>query len=111
MITEKLLKHFWNDFSVKDLGTLSYFLENEVCHTSNGLILTPHKYIQDLWSKTNMLISKAVPMSMFPSEKLLLDGGEKLSPEGTTCYRSVVGTLQYFSLTCPGISFYANKVC
>ena len=45
-----------------------------------------------------MLISKGVPTPMLPSEKSLLDGGEKVSPEDTTSYQSVVGALQYLSL-------------
>ena len=84
MATEKLLTQLRDDFAVKDLGTLSYFLGIEVRHTSNRLVLTQHKYIQDLLSITNMITSKGVPTSMLPSEKLLLDGGEKLSPEDTT---------------------------
>ena len=48
---------------------------------------------------------------MVTSEKLLLDGGEKLSPEDTTCYRSVVDALQYLSLTRPDIFFCVNRVC
>ncbi|XP_023530038.1 uncharacterized protein LOC111792709 [Cucurbita pepo subsp. pepo] len=48
---------------------------------------------------------------MRPSEKLLMDGGEKLSPKDTTRYRSVVGALQYLSLTRPDISFCVNRVC
>ena len=58
-----------------------------------------------------MLTSKGVPTPMLPSEKLFLDGGEKLSPEYTTRYRSVVGALQYLSLTRPDISFCVNRVC
>ena len=38
-----------------------------------------------------MLASKGVPTPMLPSEKLLLDGGEKLLPEDTTRYQSVIG--------------------
>ena len=52
----------------------------------------------------------STPTSMLPSEKLLLDGGEKLLPEDTTRYRSVVGVLQYLSLTRPDISFCVNRV-
>ena len=40
-----------------------------------------------------MLTSKGVHTPMLPSEKLLLDGGDHLSPEDTTQYRSVVGAL------------------
>ena len=58
-----------------------------------------------------MLTSKGVPTPMLSSEKLLLDGGEKLLRKDTTRYRSVVGTLQYLSLTRPDISFCVNRVC
>ena len=58
-----------------------------------------------------MLTSKGVPTPMLPREKLLFDGGEKLSPEDTTHYRSFVGALQYLSLTRPDISFCVNRVC
>ena len=111
MATEKLLTQLQDDFTVKDLGILSYFLGIEVRHTSNRLILTQHKYIKDLLSRINMLTSKGVPTPMLPSERLLLDGGEKLSPEDTTRYRSVIGALQYLSLTRPNISFCVNRVC
>ena len=35
MAIEKLLTQLWDDFAVKDLGTLSYFLGIEVRHTFN----------------------------------------------------------------------------
>ena len=46
-----------------------------------------------------MLTSKGVSTLMLPSEELLFDGDEKLSPKDTTRYRSVVGALQYLSDT------------
>ena len=78
--------------------------------TSNGLVLTQNNYIQDLFSRTNMPTSKDVLTSMLPSEKLLLDCGEKLSSEDTTRYQSVIGALQYLSLTRPDISFCVNRL-
>ena len=57
-----------------------------------------------------MLTSKSVPTPMLPSEKLLLDGGEKLLPEDITHYRSFDGALQYLSLTRPNISFCVNSL-
>jgi hypothetical protein len=109
--TDKLLVQLQEDFAVKDLGVLSYFLGIEVHHTSTGLILTQRKYISDLLRRTNMLSSKGVPTPMLPTEKLSLDGGEKLSPDDATRYRSVVGALQYLLLTRPNISFSVNRVC
>jgi hypothetical protein len=48
---------------------------------------------------------------MVPAEKITLTDGEPLSPEDSTRYRSVVGALQYLSLTRPDISFSVNRVC
>jgi hypothetical protein len=48
---------------------------------------------------------------MVPAEKITLTDGEPLSPEDSTRYRSVVGALQYLSLTQPDISFSVNRVC
>ena len=97
--TKNLFTQLHDDFVVKDLGTLIYFIGIEVCRTSNGLVLTQHRYIQDFMSRVNMLTSKGVSTPMLPSEKLLFDGGEKLLPEDTTRYQSVVGALQHLSDT------------
>jgi histone deacetylase 1/2 len=37
--------------------------------------------------------------------------GEKLGPGDSTWYESIVGGLQYLTLTRPDISFAVNKVC
>ena len=91
--------------------SLHYFLGIQVTHSPNGLILTQHKYIKDLLARTNMLASKGVNTPMLLDEKLTLNGGDILSAEDTTRYRSVVGTLQYLSLTRPDISYCVNRVC
>jgi hypothetical protein len=109
--TERLLAQLRDDFAVKDLGTLNYFLGNEVHHYDHGLILTQEKYVCDLLNHTNMATCHGVPTPMLPSDKLFLDDGDRLSPDDATRYRSVVGALQYLSLTRPDISFAVNKVC
>jgi histone deacetylase 1/2 len=42
---------------------------------------------------------------------LSLVDGEILSSEDSTRYRSIVGALQYITLTQPDIAFSVNKVC
>jgi hypothetical protein len=107
----RLLHQLQGDFAVKDLGNLGYFLGIEVHHTSTDLILTQHKYIQDLLLCTNMESSKGASSPMLPTEKLSLHDGEPLSSEDATRYQSVVGALQYLSFTRPDISFSVNREC
>jgi hypothetical protein len=109
--TERLLHQLGNDFAVKNLGRLSYFLGIEVQHTPQGMILTQQKYIHDLLTRTNMLASKGMATPMAPTDKLVLNDGTPQSPEDCTKYRSVVGALQYLSLTRADISFSVNRVC
>jgi histone deacetylase 1/2 len=45
------------------------------------------------------------------SEKLSTFVGTPLGPNDATNYRSIVGVLQYLTLTKPDISFVVNKVC
>jgi histone deacetylase 1/2 len=44
-------------------------------------------------------------------DKLSAYEGEKLGPEDSTRYRSIVAAMQYLTLTRPDISFAVNKVC
>jgi len=50
----------------------------------------------------------STPVSI--SEKLSIEEGEKLGPEDSTRFRSIVGALQYLTLTHPDLSFPVNKV-
>jgi hypothetical protein len=106
-----LITQLWDDFVVKDLGPLSYFLGIQVCHTSQGLLLSQRKYISDLLTRTNVMNSKGVPTPMIPKERLSLHSGIPLAPDDATRYRSVVGSLQYLSHTRPDMSFSVNNAC
>jgi histone deacetylase 1/2 len=108
---DRLLQQLRCDFPVKDLGVLGYFLGIEVKHLQDGIVLFQHKYVQDLLKRTNMLQACPVHTPMSVTEKLSRHDGQLLSPEDTTRYRSVVGALQYLTLTRPDIAFSVNKVC
>jgi histone deacetylase 1/2 len=56
-----------------------------------------------------MHASKLVDTLMTVSEKLSLTDGEKLGVTDSTRYPSIVGALQYLTLTRPDISFVVNK--
>ena len=95
-------------FSLKDLGSLNYFLGVETTRSSTGLLLSQRKYILDLLHKTNMHEAKEISTPLSSSETLKLDDG---SPNhDPTEYRQALGSLQYLSLTRPDISFAVNKL-
>jgi hypothetical protein len=54
---------------------------------------------------------KPVSTPLSTSEKLSAFEGTLLGPNDATQYRSIVGALQYLTLTRPDISFSVNKVC
>jgi histone deacetylase 1/2 len=78
---------------------------------SGDLLLTQGRYTSEILERVNMLDCKPVATPLSPSEKLLLYDGHKLGSLDSTRYRSIVGALQYLTLTRPDISFAVNKMC
>jgi hypothetical protein len=58
-----------------------------------------------------MLSCKPVSTPLSTSERLSAHEGVPLGPNDAINYRSIVGALQYLTLTRPDISFAVNKVC
>lgn len=105
-----LIKHLNDVFSLKQLGKLDYFLRIEVTHLPNGsLLLSQSKYITDLLAKVNMTSANGMPTPMVSSNKLSKIGSNEV--DDPTQFRSVVGALQYATLTRLEIYFSLNKVC
>jgi hypothetical protein len=110
-VTKALLKDLEKEFALKDLGELHYFLRIEVKRTSEGLLLTQQRYAANVIKRANMEKSKAIDTPISTAEKLSLSDGMRLGPIDSTKYRSMVGALQYLTLTKLDISFAVNKVC
>jgi hypothetical protein len=109
--TNGLLKKLEEDFALKDLGDLHYFLSIEVTKSQQGILLTQSKYAMDLLKRTGMFNCKPVNTPLSSSEKLSAHVGELLGPNDATSYRSLVGGLQYVMLARPDLAFSVNKVC
>ncbi|KAH9740738.1 retrovirus-related pol polyprotein from transposon RE2 [Citrus sinensis] len=105
---EKIIEQFGSEFALKDLGDFSYFLGLEVTPSAEGLHLSQTKYICDILSKTNMLGSKSCNTPISVSEKLKKDLCNPF--ENPPLYRSVIGSLQYITLTRPEIAFTVSKL-
>lgn len=67
------------------------------------------KYVTDLLCKTKMQYAKCVSAPMTTGQKLTSYGSDTV--KNVQLYRSVVGALQYITITRPEISFSVNKVC
>ena len=94
-------------FSIKDLGLLTYFLGVEVVPNKHDLLLSQRRYILDLLTQTKMQDAKTVPTPIPTSSTLMLNSGSSLFDP--TEYRQVVGSLQYLLITRLDIAFVVNK--
>lgn len=101
---------FHNKFSLKYLGKLGYFMGIEVSyHDSHNMFLSELKYIIDLLQRAKMF-------TFNPIATLMISGGLVSTRQDDHLtdlflYRSIVGALQYVTLTRQKISFSINKTC
>jgi histone deacetylase 1/2 len=108
-LIQKLISYLNTHFALKDLGQLHYFLGIEL-HFSKGVChLSQTKYIQELLSKADLNECKPIATPMASDHTLSIHEGTLL--EDPTSYRSLVGALQYCTITRPDLSFAVNKVC
>jgi hypothetical protein len=110
-VVDALLLDLKGDFSLKDLGRLHFFLGVQVTQAADGLHLSQEKSAQHLLQRAGMVHCKPAVTPLSTSEKLSTQQGESLSTEDATKYRSIVGALQYLTLTRPDIAFAVNKAC
>lgn len=101
--------HLQQEFPLKDLGFLSFFLGIQVTRTSQELHLSQSKYIADLLSRVHMDGAKPAKSPCGSGVKFSQFDGEQLSDP--SLYRHVVGALQYFTLTRREIAFSVNQLC
>ena len=101
------LKVFLNQqFEMKDLGHLSYFLGLEITHFTDGLYITQAKYASELLSQAGLTDSKTVDTPVELNVHLTPLGGSPLS--NPSLYRCLVGSLVYLTVTCPDISYVVH---
>ncbi|KAL6342675.1 hypothetical protein AAG906_013081 [Vitis piasezkii] len=67
---QNLKKYLSEEFEVKDLGNLKYFLGMEVARSRKGIVVSQRKYILDLLKGTGMLVCKPINTPMDSRKKL-----------------------------------------
>jgi transposase InsO family protein len=108
-VISSLITRMQKEFPVKDLGPLSYFLGIQVTRTPDGLHLCQSKYVADLLAKARMTDAKPVNSPCASGSKLSRFDGAPLLDFSE--YRSIVGALQYCTLTRPDIAYSVNQLC
>ncbi|KAL6350142.1 hypothetical protein AAG906_004080 [Vitis piasezkii] len=79
-----IINKLGSTFSVKDMGSLHYFLGIEVIPTPQGLFLSQHQYIRDLLSRTSMENAKETLTPMSTTKLTVQDNSNVTSDLGLT---------------------------
>ena len=106
--TQEFIATLSHRFSIKDLGSLHYFLSVEVLPHQYGLFLSQCQYIRDLLTKTQMTGANPVATLLATSLTLTLNVVSILSDPLE--YHTPVGCLQYLFLTRLNIAYTVGKL-
>ncbi|XP_019238389.1 PREDICTED: uncharacterized protein LOC109218475 [Nicotiana attenuata] len=98
------LKSFLHQqFRIKDLGSLHYFLGLEVFYSASGVVLHQKKFLHDLLIEFHC--SDATPVVCPLPQSLKLKAKEGVPLPKPEVYRSLVGKLNFLTHTRPDICF------
>ena len=108
-LVQSVITQLTQEFDMKDLGLLHFFLGLQIDYKPHGLFVHQTKYISEILQKANMADCKPCLTPCHPNQKLLNHGSPSFS--NPSYYRSIVGALQYLTFTRPDIAFSVNQVC
>uniref|UniRef100_A0A3Q7HP32 Reverse transcriptase Ty1/copia-type domain-containing protein n=1 Tax=Solanum lycopersicum TaxID=4081 RepID=A0A3Q7HP32_SOLLC len=102
-----------NNFKMKDLGDLRYFLGIEFARSQEGIVMHQRKYTLEINSEVGLGAAKPVSTPLDPYVTLTtkeyddMNGKDKEDKllEDATIYRKLVGKLLYLNVTRPDIAF------
>ncbi|XP_019105475.2 uncharacterized mitochondrial protein AtMg00810-like [Beta vulgaris subsp. vulgaris] len=105
---DSLKAYLHTTFSIKDLGKLHYFLGIEVLTTSDGFILSQHKFTKELLQDSGLTFQKKTSTPLPTHVKLLVDEGELY--HDPAAYRSLVGKLNFLTHIRPDLAFAVQSL-
>lgn len=104
-----IISKLCSQFAMSDLGPLRHFLGIQVTTTATGLVLSQKQYALDILARAHMSNCNPCHTPVDTNSKSSSSTGSLLSQP--TVYRSLVGALQYLTLTRPDISYAVQQVC
>ncbi|CAL1377568.1 unnamed protein product [Linum trigynum] len=94
-------------FSIKDLGSLRYFLGLEVARSPSGVILSQRKYTLDILEEAGVQGARPSSFPVEQNHQLTRPSVSAPLVDGSS-YRRLVGRLQYLTVTRPDITYGVN---
>jgi Reverse transcriptase (RNA-dependent DNA polymerase) len=104
---EHLMHTLNTQFSIKNLGSLNYFLGIEVFTDSSGLHLSQSRYLLSILERASLATVKPCTTPMQSGVSVSKFSGSPL--DNPQLYRSIIGALQYATITRPDLTFAVNK--
>ena len=101
-----LERHLHKNFQVKQIGPLKYFLGIEFARSSEGILMTQHKYIIEIIEETKHTNCHVSDTPIEVNHKLTLS--EEEPRIDIKSYQKLIGKLLYLSHTRPDICYTVN---
>jgi hypothetical protein len=105
----RLRDYLAEEFEMKDLGALRYFLGIEVAQSRHGIFLSQRKYVLDLLTEIGMLACQPIDIPIEQNHKLGDDHVDQVSTNKER-YQRLVGRLIYLSHTRLDLAYVASVV-
>ena len=103
---KRLEEHLANNFQVKQLGPLKYFLGIEFARSSEGILMTQQKYILDLLEEVKQTNCHINDTPIEVNHRLTISEDDPKIEAGS--YQEIVGKLIYLAQTRPDICYSVN---
>ncbi|XP_074313420.1 uncharacterized protein LOC141648591 [Silene latifolia] len=104
-----IMSRLRNEFAMKDLGLLHYFLGIAVSRRGKSMFLSQSKYANEIIEKAGMSMCKPCSTPVDTKPKLSSTCDQPCSD--ASLYRSLAGALQYLTFTRPDLSYAVQQLC
>jgi hypothetical protein len=99
------------EFKIKDMGAVHFFLGIQVQPRQDGFFLQQQQYAIDLLERAGMSDCRPYDTPVDTNAKLSTTAGTPLSTTDASDYRSLVGALQYLTMTRPDLQYAVQQAC